>query len=45
MCIRDRVRKARVCKTNAEWRAISEQQNRDADDLITRNRAGMNPSG
>lgn len=39
------VRKARVCKTNAEWRAISEQQNRDADDLITRNRAGMNPSG
>lgn len=39
------VRKERVCKTNAEWRAISEQQNRDADDLITRSRAGMNPSG
>lgn len=39
------VSKQRICKTNAEWRAISEQQNRDADDLITRNRAGMNPSG
>lgn len=38
------VKKERVCKTNAEWRAISEQQNRDADDLITRSRAGMNPS-
>lgn len=39
------VRKERICKTNAEWRAISEQQNRDADDLITRSRAGMNPNG
>jgi hypothetical protein len=39
------VRKERICKTNAEWRAMSEQQNRDADDLITRNRAGMNPNG
>jgi hypothetical protein len=39
------VRKERVCKTNAEWRAISEQQNRDADDMITRSRAGMNPNG
>ncbi|WP_422917708.1 hypothetical protein [Sphingobium cupriresistens] len=39
------VRKERICKTNAEWRAMSEQQNRDADDLITRSRAGMNPSG
>lgn len=39
------IRKERICKTNAEWRAISEQQNRDADDLITRSRAGMNPSG
>jgi hypothetical protein len=38
-------RKERICKTNAEWRAISEQQNRDADDLISRNRAGMNPNG
>jgi hypothetical protein len=39
------VRKERTCRTNAEWKKISEQQNRDADDLITRNRAGMNPSG
>jgi hypothetical protein len=39
------VKKERICKTNAEWRAISEQQNRDADDLITRSRSGMNPSG
>ena len=39
------VKKERVCKTNAEWRAITEQQNRDADDIITRSRAGMNPSG
>ncbi|MCP1470037.1 hypothetical protein J3E64_001724 [Sphingobium sp. OAS761] len=39
------VRKERICKTNAEWRSISEQQNRDADDLITRSRAGMNPNG
>lgn len=39
------VRKERVCKTNAQWRAISEQQNRDADDMITRSRAGMNPNG
>lgn len=39
------VKKERVCKTNAEWRAISEQQNRDADDLISRSRAGMNPNG
>ncbi|MCI4590923.1 hypothetical protein MOK15_12580 [Sphingobium sp. BYY-5] len=38
------VRKERICKTNAEWRAISEQQNRDADDLITRSRVGMNPN-
>ncbi len=39
------VRRERVCRTNAEWRAVSEQQNRDADDLITRSRSGMNPSG
>ncbi|MFC0685702.1 hypothetical protein [Novosphingobium clariflavum] len=37
--------KKRICKTNAEWRAIREQQSQDADDLITRNRAGMNPNG
>lgn len=39
------VKKERICKTNAEWRAMAEQQNRDADDLITRSRAGMNPNG
>lgn len=39
------VRKERTCRTNAEWKAIGEQQNRDADDIITRSRAGMNPSG
>jgi hypothetical protein len=39
------VKKERVCKTNAEWRTLTEQQNRDADDLITRSRAGMNPNG
>ena len=39
------VKKERICKTNAEWRVISEQQNRDADDIITRSRAGMNPNG
>lgn len=39
------VRKERICKTNAEWRAISDRQNRDADDLIIRSRAGMNPNG
>ena len=39
------VKKERVCKTNAEWRKIAEQQNRDADDIITRSRAGMNPNG
>jgi hypothetical protein len=35
------VRKERTCRTNAEWKRISEQQNRDADDLMTRSRAGM----
>jgi hypothetical protein len=35
----------RICKTNAEWQSIGDQQNRDANDLITRSRAGMNPSG
>lgn len=39
------VKKERICKTNAEWRAITEQQNRDADDIITRSRSGMNPNG
>lgn len=39
------VRKTRVCKTNAEWNRIQENQSREATDLIERNRAGMNPSG
>lgn len=39
------VKKERVCKTNAQWRAIAEQNNRDADDIITRSRSGMNPNG
>jgi len=39
------VRRERICKTNAEWRAITDQQGRDADDLITRSRSGMNPNG
>ena len=39
------VRKTRICKTNAQWREIGDQQNRDADDLIMRSRSGMNPNG
>lgn len=35
------VKKERVCKTNAEWAQIAEHMQRDADDLITRSRAGM----
>ena len=35
------VRKERICKTNAEWRNIGDAQNREADDLITRSRAGV----
>ncbi len=36
------VRRERICRTNAEWRTSRDQQNRDADDLITRSRSGMN---
>lgn len=39
------VKKEKVCKTNAEWNRISEQQRRDGGDLIERSRAGMNPNG
>ncbi len=39
------VKKHRICKTNAEWNRSREQQQRDADDFITRNRSGMNPNG
>ncbi|WP_199555720.1 hypothetical protein [Sandaracinobacteroides hominis] len=38
------VKKEKVCKTNAEWNKISDQQRRDGADLIDRSRAGMNPS-
>ncbi|WP_228227340.1 hypothetical protein [Sphingobium soli] len=34
------VRKTRVCKTNAEWKAIVDYQNREAADLVERNRSG-----
>lgn len=34
-------RRERVCKTNAQWAAIRDQQGRDADDFISRSRAGM----
>jgi hypothetical protein len=39
------VKKERICKTNAEWVRSRDQQQRDADDLITRSRSGMNPNG
>jgi hypothetical protein len=38
------VKKTRVCKTNAEWNQIQDNQSREAADLIERNRTGMNPS-
>ncbi len=34
------VKKERICKTNAEWAKASEDAQRNADDLITRNRTG-----
>jgi hypothetical protein len=36
------VKKERVCKTNAEWARANEDAQRNADDLITRNRVGTN---
>ena len=39
------VKKDRICKTNAEWQSIADQQRRDGTDLIERSRAGMNPNG
>jgi hypothetical protein len=36
------VKKERICKTNAEWAKASEDAQRNADDLITRNRVGTN---
>jgi hypothetical protein len=36
------VKKERICKTNAEWTKAMEETQRNADDLITRNRTGTN---
>jgi hypothetical protein len=36
------VKKERICKTNAEWARASEDAQRNAEDLITRNRTGTN---
>jgi hypothetical protein len=36
------VKKERICKTNAEWAKAMEETQRNADDLITRNRTGTN---
>jgi hypothetical protein len=36
------VKKERICKTNAEWAKANEEAQRNADDLITRNRTGTN---
>jgi hypothetical protein len=32
------VRKVKLCRTNAEWKRIIEQQSNDATDLVDRNR-------
>lgn len=34
------VKKERVCKTNAEWAKVNDDMQRNADDLIGRNRTG-----
>lgn len=34
------VKKERICKTNADWAKASEAAQRNADDLISRNRTG-----
>jgi hypothetical protein len=36
------VKKERICKTNAEWAKASEDAQKNADDLISRNRTGTN---
>lgn len=36
------VKKERICKTNAEWAKAQEDAQKNADDLITRNRTGTN---
>ena len=39
------VKKQRICKTNAEWAKASEDAQKNADDLILRNRTGTNNLG
>ena len=36
------VKKQRICKTNAEWAKAGEDAQKNADDLIGRNRTGTN---
>ena len=36
------VKKDRICKTNAEWAKAGEDAQKNADDLIGRNRTGTN---
>lgn len=36
------VKKERICKTNAEWAKAGEEAQKNADDLIGRNRTGNN---
>jgi hypothetical protein len=36
------VKKERICKTNAEWARASEEAQKNAEDLIGRNRTGTN---
>ncbi|MFN7400484.1 MAG: hypothetical protein ACK5SX_15830 [Sandaracinobacter sp.] len=36
------VKKERICKTNAEWARTNEDAQRNAEDLIVRNRTGTN---
>lgn len=35
------VKKERICKTNAEWARASEDAQKNADDLVGRNRTGQ----
>jgi hypothetical protein len=38
------VKKERICKTNAQWAAIRDQQTKEADEFIRNSRAGNIPS-
>ena len=35
------VKKQRICKTNAEWAKVNDEMQRNADNLIGRNRVGF----